>query len=152
MRSFTFNHPAYLLFTLPLMVLVTMFVWGLTVEFRVSLLFMLLATLSLVGLLVYFSLFRRMRIGSKSVEWVTPFKRHQMSLDELKHFGVVKFRRFRFAYVSKAEEDPFADPQAPVVSDENTFVVQYRKSVWEALQSLMRNHHPAVQPQSITRQ
>lgn len=152
MRSFTFNHPAYLLLLLPLLVLVTMFVWGLTVEFRLSLLFMLLATMTLVGLLVYFSLMRRMRIGKLAIEWVTPFQKRQIALDELRHYGVVKFRRFRFAYVSKALEAPFTDPAAPVVSDENTFVVQYRKSVWAALESLMRNHHPAVQPQSLTRQ
>ncbi|MBL0018094.1 MAG: hypothetical protein IPP17_17070 [Bacteroidetes bacterium] len=152
MRSFTFNRPIILLFLLPMMVLVTMFCWGLTVEFRLSLLIMLLVTASLTGLLFYYSLLRRLKLGEGKAVWTTPMLRREIQLQEIRHYGVVKFRRFKFAYLSRATEVPFQNPEAPVVSDEDTFIIQYRPGAWQYMQGLIKALHPSLEPESFVRQ
>jgi hypothetical protein len=151
MRTFSFNRPLTLLFALPMLLLVTMFVWGLTVEFRVGLLVMLLVTGSMVLLLFYMTLLRRLRIGSEKAVWSTPMKRYEMRIAELRHFGIVKFRRFRFIYLSRAENVPFQEEGQPVVSDPDTFLIQYRPGAWTFLQGLVKGAHPHLQPESFSR-
>lgn len=152
MRTFTFNRPITLIFFLPLLVLVTMFVWGLTVEFRLSLLIMLIVTGSLTAMLIYYSLLRRLRLGEGKAVWITPMQRLEIPFSELRHYGIVKFRRFRFAYLSRAEAVPFQDPAAPVVSDADTFIIQYRKGAWDFIETMVKAQHPELKPESFSRQ
>lgn len=152
MRTYTFNRPITLLFCLPLAVLVTMFVWGLTVEFRVSLLIMLFVTFGLLSMLVYYSVLRRLRLGAGKATWITPLDRREIPLSELRHFGIVKFRKFRFAYLSRAEQVPFTDPASPLTSDQDTFIIQYRPKAWKFIESLMKTLHPDLKPESFSRQ
>jgi hypothetical protein len=151
MRTFTFNRPITMLFALPLLVLVSMFAYGLTEEFHLSVLLMLIVTTALVVLLVYYSLLRKLSVGEVKAIWRTPANRWEIPMVDLRHYGIVKFRRFRFAYLSRAEQAPFEDPAAPIVSDENTFVIQYRAGAWKYLEGLVKKLHPHLQPQSITR-
>jgi hypothetical protein len=134
-----------------LALLVTMIGWGLLVEFHISLLLMFLVTLGILLLLVYFSLLRRLKIGEGRVIWVTPMSRYEIPMHELRHFGIVEFRRFRFAYLSRAEEVPFRDPSAPVISDKDTFVIQFRPKAWNLIETLVKIHHPDLYPKSFSR-
>jgi hypothetical protein len=152
MRSFTFNRPVILLLLLPMLVLVTMFGWGLTVEFRISLLVMLIFTSALTGLLFYFSLLRRLKLGEGKAIWTTPMLQREIPLSEVRHYGVVQFRRFKFAYLSRAAEVPFQNPEAPVVSDLDTFIIQYRPGAWKFMQGLIKTLHPSLEPESFIRQ
>lgn len=152
MRTFSFNRPVTLLFSLPLVVLMAMFVSGLTVEFRVMELVMLMVTAGLVGLLVYLGLFRRLRVGEGKAMWITPRRHYEFPLSELKHYGIIKFRMFRFAYLSRAEQAPFRDPGSAMVSDADTFLIQYRPGAWNYLQKVIHPLHPHLKPESFSRQ
>ena len=152
MKSYTFNRPIALLFALPLLLLIAMFAYGLTVEFRVSLLLMLLLSATVVVLLFYLGMLRRMEIGNGKAVWKTPSKRYEMNLSEVRFFGVVKFRSFRFMYLSRCEEHPFEDAAKPFAVDENTFFVQYRQEAWQQVCADLALLHPTLKPTSITRQ
>lgn len=150
-RTFTFNRPVTMLFYGPLLILIAMFVYGLTVEFRLSLVVMLVFSLSLVGILVYLGILRRMRVEVEKAVWITPTKRYEMALGQVRSFGVVKFRSFRFIYISKHLADPFEDPSKPVVTDEDTFVLQYRPNAWEAISARINHLQPDLKPSSSAR-
>jgi len=152
MRTFTFNRPIILLFLLPMLVLVTMFCWGLTVEFRLSLLVMLIVTAFLTGLLFYFSLLRRLKLDPQKAIWVTPMQRLEIPLEEIQHYGIIRFRRFKFAYLSRAAEAPFQNPEAPVVSDKDTFIIQFRPKAWSFMQGLIKKRHSSLEPETFVRQ
>ncbi len=152
MQRFTFNRPITLLFSVPLLVLMFMFGYGLSVEFRLSLVFMLLLSATVVGLLFYLGMLRRMEIGEGKATWTTPSKHFEMAMADVKHFGIVKFRSFRFIYLSKSAENPFANPDNPVVTDENTFMVQFRPAAWSAIQAAIGAIHPDLKPSSLNRQ
>jgi hypothetical protein len=152
MQRFTFNRPITLLFSVPLLLLIFMFGYGLSVEFRLSLVFMLLLSATVVGLLFYLGMLRRMEIGADKAIWTTPNKRFEMAMADVKHFGIVKFRSFRFIYLSRSVENPFGNPNNPVVTDENTFMVQFRPAAWNAIEAAIVAIHPNLKPSSLTRQ
>lgn len=152
MQRFTFNRPITLLFSMPLLILMAMFTYGLTVEFRVSLVIMLLLSATVVGILFYLSMLRSLTIGEGKAIWATPSKRYEMALADVKHFGVVKFRSFRFIYFSKREEDPFENPGNPVVSDEDTFLVQFRPAAWTVIETAIHSLQPKIKSRSYSRQ
>jgi hypothetical protein len=64
----------------------------------------------------------------------------------------VKFRSFRFIYLSSAESQPFEDPAQPVVADAHTFLVQYRPKAWALVSNSIAALHPDLKPNSFTRQ
>ncbi len=152
MKSYTFNRPIALLFALPLLLLILMFGYGLSVEFRLSLLLMLLLSATVVCLLFYLGMLRRLEIDKEKAVWKTPSKRYEMNLSEVKFFGVVKFRSFRFMYFSRADEHPFEDATKPFTVDENTFFVQFRPEGWQQICADLAILHPTLKPDSITRQ
>lgn len=152
MQTFTFNRPITLIFSVSLVLIMLMCVYGLTVEFRLSLVVMLLVTGGVVSMLLYLGFLRRLKIGKDHATWITPKRRFEMALSDVRYFGVVKFRSFRFIYFSKAETQPFEDPQSPVVPDEDTFLIQYRHKAWSAVSQSIGRIHPTLKPQSITRQ
>jgi hypothetical protein len=151
MQRFTFNRPITLLFSLSLLLIMVMCGYGLSIEFRLSLVFMLLATGTVVATLFYVGFLRKMEIGEGRAAWFTPKKRYEMDLADVKYFGTVKFRSFRFIYISSADEKPFQLADQHVVSDASTFVIQYRPRAWEAVQAAIAGIHPDLKPDFLTR-
>jgi hypothetical protein len=152
MQRFTFNRPITLLFAAPLVLLIGMFGYGLNVEFRISLVLMLLLTTLVLGLLVYFAILRKLKIDANKAIWSTPAQRFEMDLAQVKHLGIVKFRSFRFIYFSKGEVDPFEDGETPIVTNEETFVVQFRPRAWETIRKFILAQHPDLKTNTLTRQ
>lgn len=152
MQRFTFNRPITLLFSVPMLFVMVMCAYGLTFEFRVGLVLMLLASGTVVGVLFYVGFLRKMEIGEGRAIWSTPKKRYEMALAEVRHFGIVKYRSFKFIYISQAEELPFQLPEQHVVADAKTFVIQYRPKAWELVRASVHAIHPDLQPGSLTRQ
>lgn len=159
MQRFTFNRPITLLFATPLLILSGMFGYGLSVEFRISLVLMLLFTTLVLGLVIYFTVLRKLQIDADKAIWSTPAKRFEMELAQVKHLGIVKFRSFRFIYFSKSEIDHIetvdaqdVEGKSSIVTSEETFVIQFRPKAWETIRKFILAKHPDLQPKSLTRQ
>lgn len=149
-RTFTFNRPWTVVFLLPLVLLMVMFFAGLLNEFSFFVLLMILVTSSVMLLVLYLSLLRRIKIGEGIVVWKTPFVSREYSLSEIKTFGIVKFRRFRFIYLSKLETPPFGKSETPAVTTEDTVVLQFRQSAWTHVLAAMEIAKPGLKPQSFS--
>lgn len=151
-RTYTFNRPLALLFLTPLILLVVVMVFGIFREFSAMVLVVLLISALLAASILWYSFFRRLRIEDDKAVWLVPGKRLEIGLEEIRHFGIVKYRSFRFIYLSKAEEDPFAPADSRIVPDETTFVVQYRKSAWELAEKWIQSAHSDLKPHQHRRQ
>jgi hypothetical protein len=151
-HTYSFNRPVTAFFLVPLLFLVVLFTYVLIHQFNALALLMIVLSLLMIFSLVYFSFFRTLKIGGGKAVWRTPFKRYEFELSELKHYGIIKFRRFRFAYLSKATSSPFEDATVPVVASPETFLIQFRPSAWALIESVAQMHHPELKPGSIVRQ
>lgn len=150
-KLYTFNRPLAALWLLPLAFLSTMLLYGIFTELNVIAILMVLVSLFIFGLLLYFGFLRRLRIGEEKAEWITPKQRHQMDFEEVKHFGIIKYRSFRFIFFSRLEEQPFSEPGSPVAAGEDTFLIQYRPAAWQLLKSTIQRHHQHLKPLDLKR-
>ena len=151
MGSYTFNKPVTALFTLPLAALMALLVIGMTREFNLVVLLLLLFTILLLVPILYWSFLRRLRFGEDKAHWKTPSVAWDMSLEDVKHYGIIKYRMFRFIFMSKGEEVPFGDPAKPVISTEDTFLIQYRKRAWNEFFGKMQKLKPDLKPLELIR-
>lgn len=136
-KTYTFNHPFAAALMIPLVVLGVMLVGGLMREFNVMALVVLIFNIFLMATVVGFGFMRRIRFKGDLVEWKTLRLSREMKNSEVKHYGIVKYRAFRFIYLSRTQESPF-NPDSPNVSPTpDTFVFQYRKSGWKTVQQWM---------------
>lgn len=145
-RTYRFNRPVSLLFLAPMVLLIVMLTSGLIREFSVLPFVLVLFSLGIVGMVVYFSLLRSLRIGPEGLKWKSPGSEMKMDWNELKHYGIVKYRSFRFLYFSRAEALPFEQAQARVVTSEDTFVLQYRVKAWNQVKALLKEKRPELEP------
>lgn len=150
-RTYTFNRPITLLFSLPLLLLLVMLFYGIFREFNFLVLFLLLVTLLFYLPVIYLGFFRRLRVESQQASWITPRSRHTIALDEVRHYGIIKYRAFRFIYLSRAESAPFKDPEARLVANPDTFLIQYRPGAWQVIEGLLRELHPQLSPDNFQR-
>lgn len=145
-RTYTFNRPLAALFLVPLLLLCTMLFLGLLRQFSFMVALTLVITLAFSGWIVWHSLLRRLRIAPEKATWLAPGTKREMALADVRHFGLVKYRSFRFIYFSDSENDPFSDPEAPIVPGPHTFVFQFRPAAWQLVQEWIRSAHPDLQP------
>lgn len=138
-KTFSFNHPWALLLILPLLVLLVMLVTGLKVEFNGMAMFALLFTLILLLPILYLGFFRWVRFHASKVEWITPRKRWAFDKKDVRHFGIVKYRAFKFIYLSTAQDAPFAGEDARVTPGPETIVLQYRKNAWRHVEEWLKS-------------
>lgn len=150
-RTYRFNRPVSLLILLPLLLLIVMLVAGILRSFSPLSLVLVLFSLVIVGSVVYYSLLRSLTVGPEGLVWKAPGVQYQMALAEIKHFGIVKYRSFRFIYLSRAEAAPFSQADARIVSSADTFVIQYRGRAWKQVKSLMKTAQPELKPSNLLR-
>lgn len=150
-RTYTFNRPVALLLALPLLALLTLLVAGLVNEFNFIALLMGLFTLGVLSLIVVLGFFRRVRIAPEGAHWLGVRQRWVLPRGEIRHFGVMKYRSFRFIYLSTAEETPFTDPEARVAADPQTVLFQYRKGAWDYVLAWVRTTHPQLPQKDLER-
>lgn len=148
-KQYTFNKPIFALILVPLLLMMAMLLYGVFQEINFLVILMLLVTLLFMAPIVYLSFLRRLKIDTDTAEWITPNLKRSFPLSEIKHFGVIKYRSFRFIFVSRADEVPFEGPNPKVAPDENTFLVQYRKGAWSFIKEKVRNHHPDLKPHNL---
>ena len=133
-RTYTFNHPWALLLTLPLLLLATLLVGGLALEFNLLGVVVLLFTVAMLVPIVVMGFLRRVKFDAQAVHWISLKGRRQLARTEIKHFGVVKYRAFKFIYLSVAAEDPFKEVDARVEPSAETVLFQFRRGGWEYVQ------------------
>jgi len=148
-KQYTFNRPIFALILVPLLLMMAMLLYGVVKEINFLVVLMLLVTLLFMAPIIYLSFLRRLKIDADQAEWITPSFRRSIPLEEIKHFGVIKYRSFRFIFVSRAEEVPFKGPNPKVAPDENTFLVQYRKGAWNFVKEKIHAHHPDLKPHNL---
>ncbi|MEM7036249.1 MAG: hypothetical protein AAF570_04655 [Bacteroidota bacterium] len=151
MGSYTFNKPVTALFVLPLIALMALLIYGISREFNVVVLLLFMFTLLLLLPILYLSFLRRLRFSEASAHWKTPSVAWDMDLGDVQHYGIIKYRMFRFIFMSKVADIPFEDPSKPVVSTEDTFLVQYRKSAWNEFYGKMQKLKPDLKPLELIR-
>jgi hypothetical protein len=150
-RTYTFNRPVALLLALPLLALLGLLVVGLANEFNFLALVMGLFTLATLLVIVVMGFSRRVRITPEGVHWLALRQRWTLPRGEIRHFGVLKYRSFRFIYLSTAVETPFVDPESPVSADAQTVFFQYRKGAWDYVLAWVRATHPRLQQEDLVR-
>lgn len=145
-RAFTFNRPTVALYVLPMLALLIFLILGLLREFNFFVLVMILVSIAILVPVFWLSFLRKLVVSDEKVEWHTPKKHFVIPMNEVTHYGIVKFRSFRFIYVSKLAEPPFASEESRVVSDENTFVIQFRRSAYYFLEGKIHKVLPNLEP------
>ena len=148
---YTFNRPVVALWLLPLVLLTVMLLYGIMQEFNVIVIVMSLVSFLFLVPILYLAFMRRLKVGEESAEWITPKVRHSIAYSEVRHFGIIKYRSFRFIFFSRSEEAPFADPSKPIVPGEDTFLIQYRPSAWQQIKALIQNHSKDLEPLNLKR-
>ena len=146
MRSYTFNRPITGLIMLPLLFLLVMLLVGLSRDFSVMVLVLTIISLGLLIPILYLGFFRRLRLGAEKAEWRSPGTNWQLPLEEVRYFGTVKYRMFRFIFLSRENEAPFKDPSKAPVSSEDTFVIQFRDKAWDDLRTHLGKIQPHLKP------
>jgi hypothetical protein len=144
-RTYRFNRPVSLLFLTPMLLLIVMLTVGLLREFSVLPFVLTLFSFGILAMVVYFSLLRSLTIGPEGLKWKAPRSEMNMNWEELKHFGIVKYRSFRFLYFSRNIEKPFEAAQARIVTSEETFVLQYREKAWKQVQEFLKEKRPDLE-------
>lgn len=150
-RTYTFNRPVALLLALPLLALLFLLVVGLVKEFNFLALLMALFTLGTVLVIVVMGFSRRVRIAPEGAHWLGMRQRWTLPCGEIRHFGVLKYRSFRFIYLSTAQDTPFVDPASPVSADAQTIFFQYRKGAWDFVLAWVRATHPVLPQEDLVR-
>lgn len=151
MKTFTFNRPLTALFLLPVVFLLTLEIQGLIKDFSIGVLILTLFTLLFLAPFIWMSFFRRLKIGPEKAEWITPRKHFKMPLEEVNHFGIIKFRSFRFIFFSTRDEQPFQRQDDHVISSEDTFVIQYRGKAWKLVREYIKAKRPELEQSTLTR-
>ncbi len=126
-----------------------MLIYGLTQEVKIAVVIVIAITLLFTSLIVFMSFLRRIRIDEEKVEWITPRVRREIQISEVRHFGIIKYRSFRFIFLSRSEERPYQDKGAKVIPSEDTFVLQYRRGAWTNIREVLRKRHPDLKPQNF---
>ena len=132
-RSYTFNHPLAALLMVPLILIEVLLAIGLGNEFNFVAALMLVITAMLILVIAGYGFFRTIRISHHDVQLSGLSKKITLSKQEIKRFGVVKYRAFRFIYVSKSDSGPFNPEQPNISPTPETIVFQYRKGAWDNL-------------------
>lgn len=151
-KQYTFNRPVFVLLLIPLLFLMVMLIYGLTRELNIMVIVVILITLLFISPIVFMSFLRRVRIDEEKAEWITPKVRRTIPFAEIRHFGVVKYRSFRFIFLSRSDELPFQEKGNKIVPTEDTFLLQYRKGAWKLIRELIRKRHPDLKPHNFTHQ
>ena len=151
-KQYTFNRPVFALLLLPLIFMMVMLIYGLVREINLLVVVLVLITLLFMVPIVFLSFMRRVRIDEEKAEWITPNTRRSIPISEIKHFGVMKYRSFRFIFLSRAEELPYQEAGARVIPDEDTFLLQYRGGAWKVIRELLRERHPDLKPENFSHQ
>ena len=128
-----------------------MLFYGLFQEINFVVILLTLVSLLFLSPILYLAFFRRMRVEADRAVWLTPRVRRELPWREIKYYGVIKYRSFRFMFISRAADIPFQDPQKPVISDEDTFLVQFRRKGWERLKARVHDSNPQLKPINIVR-
>lgn len=150
-HTYRFNRPVSLLFLLPMLFLLVMLVAGLVREFSILPFLLALFTLGVLGSVLYFGMLRRLEASEAGLIWRSPGTELRMELKNIRHFGIVKYRSFRFIYLSQQETAPFEKVDTRIVPTEDTFVIQYRERAWVHLQALVQAENSDLKPESIVR-
>lgn len=150
-KTFTFNRLGVLFFLLPLAVILVFLVLGFIREQNIFVLVMIIVTLVMLVPFVWLSFLRRLTLTKEKAIWKTPKTHYEINLAEVNHYGIIKFRSFRFIYLSKSEEPPFEKDDSHIVTDENTFVIQFRKSAYYFLEDRIHEVKPDLQPRAYRR-
>ena len=150
-KLYTFNRPLVALWLLPLALLTVMLLYGIMQEFNVIVIVMSLVSFLFLVPIIYLAFLRRLKVGEEQAEWITPKVRHTMPYTEVKHFGIVKYRSFRFIFLARTEEEPFTDPSKPIVPGADIFLIQFRPAAWKHLKDLVQRHREGLQPLDLKR-
>lgn len=150
-KVYTFNRPIVGLILVPLLFLTLILFYGVFQEFNFLVVLLTLVSLLFLMPIIYLAFFRRLRIEEEAATWVTPRLKRDIPWAEVRHYGVIKYRSFRFMFLSREEVLPFQDPTKPVVSDKNTFLVQFRRKGWQELKNQVQQHSPELKPTNIVR-
>lgn len=149
-KQYTFNRPVFALLLLPLVFMMSMLIYGLVQEINLLVIVMVIVTLLFIGPIIFMSFLRKVRIDDEKAEWITPKVRRTIPFAEVKHFGVIKYRSFRFIFLSKADELPYQEAGTKIVPTEDTFLLQYRGGAWKMIRELLRQRHPDLKPHNLT--
>ncbi len=153
-KLYTFNRPVFALVLLPMALFLVMLVSGLFQEVEafamVMVVLVVLITLLFMGLIISMSFLRRVKIDPQKAEWITLKTKRELPFSEIKHFGVIKYRSFRFIFLSRSDELPFKKHGSKVVPDEDNFLLQYRKGAWKTIREFIRSQHPDLKPENFT--
>lgn len=149
-KQYTFNRPVFALLLLPLVLMMSMLIYGLVQEINLLVIVMVIVTLLFIGPIIFMSFLRKVRIDDEKAEWITPKVRRTIPFTEVKHFGVIKYRSFRFIFLSKADELPYQEIGTKVVPTEDTFLLQYRGGAWKMIRELLRKRQPDLKPHNLT--
>lgn len=150
-HTYTFNRPVALLLAVPLLALLTMMVLSLVKEFNLVATLMAMVTVAVLVAIVLLGFGRRVRIAPEGAHWLGIRSRWTLPRRDIRHFGVLKYRSFRFIYLSTAEAPPFMDPASPVVADAETVLFQYRPGAWTQVQAWIRATHPTLAQEDLQR-
>lgn len=142
-KTYTFSKPIFSLFLLPVLAVLAFLVMGLIREFNLFVLVMILITVLILYGFAGLSFLRKIHLNPEGLKWSSPRRSMEMEWSEVKHIGVIKFRSFRFIYLSSSEENPWKDPNRPVVSDDDTFLFQFRKEGWNKIREQLPHLAPA---------
>lgn len=136
-RTYTFNGPLAGLLYLLIGSFTAVLILSWLAEHTISGMILILVNLFLLFAGLLTSYYRRLSLSETEAVFWSLRGRRTIAMSEVKHFGIVKYRSFRFMFLSRAAEKPFTDPDQPVVSSDDTFVIQFRSRPWEHLQRLM---------------
>jgi hypothetical protein len=150
-RTYTFNRPVALLLALPLLLLLGLLLIGLSKELNIIAIIMALLTIGMITVITLMGFARRVRISPEGAHWLGIRQRWTLPRGEIRHFGILKYRSFRFIYLSTAEKAPFTDPEAGVSADSQTVFFQYRKGAWDYVLLWVRSVHPQLPQADVQR-
>jgi len=150
-KVYTFNRPIVALVLVPLLFLTIMLLYGVVQEFNVIVIVLTLVSLLFLLPILFLAFLRRLRIEDSQVVWITPKTRKEIAWEEVQNYGIIKYRSFRFMFVCRLETPPFADPSKPVVSDDDTFIVQFRRGGWNRIKAKVQSQHPGLKPSNLVR-
>ena len=150
-HKYRFNRPVSLLFLLPMLILLGMLVAGLVREFSALPLLLALFTFAVLCSVIFFGVLRSLEVGPEELVWRAPGKVRRFKVDEIKHYGIVKYRSFRFIYLSRMETPPFEKADTRIVSTDDTFVIQYRAGAWKHVSELIQINNSSLKAESIVR-
>jgi hypothetical protein len=148
-RTFTFNGPLAAILYAVILAFTVFLIIAFRHEPNVFLLFLIgvNSLIAIAGILT--SYFRRLRISAKQAVFRGLRVKYQINLNEVKHYGIVRYRSFKFIYLSTHELRPFTQPEEAVVSSEGTLVIQFRQKPWAWIQSCIKEACPGLEAEMV---